>query len=138
MSPTKSTSRVSSWWMSHLLLLLKVSKSQNIFSWNSVAQKMNEILNKVLPYEAKEFVKYFVCFLSNGVSRKNICEIYWPLDSLINSFSNKFSLFQLEAKNSIYKKCWPYRYCNFVPFCVLIKSVLLVCEHQEVQPSKSF
>ena len=31
---------------------LKVSKSQRHFSWNSIAQKTNEILDKILPYKA--------------------------------------------------------------------------------------
>ena len=30
-------------------VILKVSKSQNIFSWNSNAQKPNEIFDKILP-----------------------------------------------------------------------------------------
>ena len=33
-----------------VLLVLKVSKSQNIFFWNSIAQKSKEILVKILPY----------------------------------------------------------------------------------------
>ena len=50
---------------------LKVGKSQNIFSWNSIAQEMNEILDKICPMK--------LVFLGNGVSCKNAFEIYWPL-----------------------------------------------------------
>ena len=32
-----------------LTRLLKVNKSQKHFSWNSIAQKTNEILDKILP-----------------------------------------------------------------------------------------
>ena len=35
------------------VLYLKVSKSQKQFSWNSIVQKTNEILDKILPYEAR-------------------------------------------------------------------------------------
>ena len=43
------------------LILLKVSKSQKLFSWNSIAKKTNEIfLDKILPYEARaEFCQIF-------------------------------------------------------------------------------
>ena len=35
------------------ILSLKVSKFQKYFSWNSIAQKTNKVLDKILPYEAK-------------------------------------------------------------------------------------
>ena len=37
---------------------------KSIFSWNSIAQKMNEILDKILPYEGRaEFCQIFKSFL---------------------------------------------------------------------------
>ena len=52
-----------------------VSKShESIFCWNS------KYLTKFWPMKlGQNFVKYFVCFLGNGVSRKNDFEIYWLL-----------------------------------------------------------
>ena len=57
---------------------LKVSKSQNNFFLKLHCPKMNEILDKILPYMklGQNFVKYFVRFLGNGVSRNNVFEIY--------------------------------------------------------------
>ena len=50
---------------------------QDLFALVENAPKMNGILDKILPYEARaEFVKYFVHFLGNGLSRKNAFEIY--------------------------------------------------------------
>ena len=41
---------------------------------------MNEILDKILPYEGRaEFCQIFRSFLGNGVSRKNAFDIYLPL-----------------------------------------------------------
>ena len=59
---------------------VKVSKSQKHFSWNSIAQKTNKILDKILPYMklGQNFVKSFVRFFGNGDLRKNAFEIYWP------------------------------------------------------------
>ena len=64
---------------------LKVSKSQKHFflnSWNSIAQKTNEILDKILLYEARAEIIWSnisLVFLGNWVSRKNAFEIYWLL-----------------------------------------------------------
>ena len=62
-------------------VLLKVSKSQKHFSWNSIAQKTNKISDKKLPYEARaEFCQIIRSFLGgNGVLRKKCLEIYRPL-----------------------------------------------------------
>ena len=62
---------------------LKVSKFQKHFSWNSIAQKTNKILGKILPYEeamklGQNFCLTF-CLLGNGDSRKSVFVIYWPL-----------------------------------------------------------
>ena len=59
------------------LALLKVSKSQKYFFLKLHCQKLNKILDKILPYEARaEFCQIFRVFLGNGVSRKNGFEIY--------------------------------------------------------------
>ena len=44
--------------------------------------------------------------------------------------------FNLRIKTTVYKQCWPCivsfrKYCNFVPFCFLVKSVLLSRELKE-------
>ena len=51
------------------LALLKVSKSQKHFFVNSIAQKTNEILDKILPY-------LHLTSKGNEVSRINVFEIY--------------------------------------------------------------
>ena len=65
------------WWFVSLYLTttLKVSKSQKHFFLKFHCPK-----NKRWAYElGQNFVIYFVCFLGNGVSRKNSFDIYWPL-----------------------------------------------------------
>ena len=58
----------------------KVSKS---VSWNSIAKKNQNIKTKSWPLKlGQNFVKCFIRFLGNGVSKKNAFEIYWPLGSL--------------------------------------------------------
>ena len=55
----------------------KISKSQNIFSWNSIAQKMKEKLDKILPYEATaEFCQIFRSFLEQWCFKK---KMFWDL-----------------------------------------------------------
>ena len=57
------------------LLTLKVSKSQKQFF----------LKTKFCPIKlGQNFVKYFVRFLGNGVSRKIVFEIYWPLNWTVN------------------------------------------------------
>ena len=93
-------------WLRHfkyLKLYLKSVNLKSIFSWNSIAQKTNEMLDKfllrlfpiisisqkikknirqILPYETgTEFFEYLDRFLGNGVSRKNAFEFYWPLST---------------------------------------------------------
>ena len=48
------------------------------FSLNSIAPKITEILDKILPYEARvEFCQIHISFWGgNGVSRKNAFEIH--------------------------------------------------------------
>ena len=54
---------------------------KSIFSWNFIVQKLNEIFDKILPYEARaEFCQIFRSFLGNGDLRKIAFEINWPLD----------------------------------------------------------
>ena len=55
--------------------LLKVSKYEKHFFWNSIAQKTNEIFVKILSFIGKNFIRH----LGNGVSRKIAFKIYWPL-----------------------------------------------------------
>ena len=42
-------------------MVLKVSNLKSIFSWNSIFQKMNEILDKILPYEASFYFTFENC-----------------------------------------------------------------------------
>ena len=60
---------------------IKVSKSQRKkISLNSIAQKMNKILDKTLPYEARpEFCQIFCLFFGQWSFKKNTFEIYSPL-----------------------------------------------------------
>ena len=45
-------------------------------------KKLTKYKSKVCSMKlGQNFVKYFVRFLGNGVSRKNAFEIYWPLES---------------------------------------------------------
>ena len=46
------------------VLYLKVSKSQKQFSWNSIAPKTNEILDKILHYEVDPFKEIDINFSS--------------------------------------------------------------------------
>ena len=56
---------------------LKVSKSQKHFSWNSIAQKTNIILDKILPYEARaEFWPKFRSFFRQWSFKK---KCFWDL-----------------------------------------------------------
>ena len=56
---------------------LKVSKSQKHFSWNSIAQKTNIILDKILPYEARaEFWPKFRSFFGQWSFKK---KCFWDL-----------------------------------------------------------
>ena len=61
-------------------MYVKVSKSQKYFFLKIHCPKTNNILDKILPYEAREefFLTYiyFVHFLGIGVSRKIAFEIY--------------------------------------------------------------
>ena len=41
---------------------------------------MSEMLDKILPYEARAEFYQIPMYLANGVSRKNAFEIYWHLD----------------------------------------------------------
>ena len=50
---------------------LKVSKSQKKNSWNSIALKTNEMLDKILPYEAK---------WSLGRTLSNISFVFWAME----------------------------------------------------------
>jgi hypothetical protein len=63
------------------LLLLKASKSQKQFflKLHYPKNEKNIRQNSALMKLGQKFVKYFVRFLSNGGSRKNAFEIYWPL-----------------------------------------------------------
>ena len=71
-----------------LIVLLKVSKFQKHFSWNSIVQKPNEILDKILPYEARaEFCQIFRSFFGQWSFKKNAFETYWPLKELLESCS---------------------------------------------------
>ena len=57
---------------------------------------MNEILDKILPYEARaEFCQIFVHFLGNGVSRKKAFEIYWTLAVIFFVMSARKKLIQI-------------------------------------------
>ena len=53
----------------------------------------------------QNFVKYFVHFLGNGVSRKNAFEIYWPLkcnfEVGVNTFWHKYLPLQTEQVHPI-------------------------------------
>ena len=77
---------------------------KNISSWNSIAQKMNEILDKILPYEARaEFCSSITfIFWAMEFQEKNTFEIYWPLiviSSGLDLFAWEISLIQkLEIK----------------------------------------
>ena len=60
--------------------------SKAFFLHFSINQKTNEILDKILPYEAgAKFVKYvfFVFFWERWNFKKNSFEIYWPLSYIL-------------------------------------------------------
>ena len=62
---------------------LKGSKSQKHFflKLHHCPQKRTKYLTKFCPsFIEQNFVSFFVCFLGNGVSRKNAFENYWPLE----------------------------------------------------------
>jgi hypothetical protein len=65
---------------SYFVKALKVSKSEKHFFLKFHCPKMNDIstyLTKFCPsFIGQNFAKYLVCFLDNGVSRKNAFEIY--------------------------------------------------------------
>ena len=70
------------WWLPiGIKLELKVSKSQNhFFLETTVPKKWTKYLTKFCPsFIGQNFDQHIVCFLGNGVSRKNGFEIYWPL-----------------------------------------------------------
>ena len=57
-----------------------VNKSQKHFFETPLPKKQTKYLTKFCPsFIGQNFVKYFVCFLGNGVSRKIAFDIYWPL-----------------------------------------------------------
>ena len=58
-------------------LFLKVSESQKQFFLKLHSPKNEQNIRP--NFVRAEFVKYFVRFLGNGVSRKIAFEIYWPL-----------------------------------------------------------
>ena len=60
-------------------MYVKVSKSQKIFSLNSIAQKTNEMLGKILSYEA-EFYLIFHLFFGQGSFKK---KSFWDLNIFI-------------------------------------------------------
>ena len=58
-------------------MLLKVSKSQKHFLSKLHWPKTNAIFDNILPtFIGRNFVKYLVRFLGNGVLRKDAFEIY--------------------------------------------------------------
>ena len=66
---------------------IKVSKS--FFSWNSIAQKMNKIFDKILPYEAKvNFEMSFWCHRFNQKSNEILDKIlpYEEATKLVQNF----------------------------------------------------
>ena len=59
-------------------VLQKVSKFKKQFFLILCCPKKKRNIRQNSAYE-QNFVKYFVLYLGNGVSRKNTFEIYWPL-----------------------------------------------------------
>ena len=50
---------------------------KSIFSWNFIVQKLNEIFDKILPYEARaEFYQIFSLFFGKWSFKK---KIFWDL-----------------------------------------------------------
>ena len=69
-------------------LALKVSKCQKHFFLKLHCSKKNEILNKILLYEARaEFSQMFRSFFGQWSFKKNAFETYWPLKELLESCS---------------------------------------------------
>ena len=62
--------------------------SKAFFLETALPKKRTRYLTKFCPINlGQNFVKYFFCFLSNGVSRKNVL-IYWPLVKNLTNYQN--------------------------------------------------
>ena len=73
------------------------------FSWNFIARKRKKCFTKFCSMNS--FVKNFVRLLGNGVSRKIVFEIYWPLLKWCPIFDSS-PVHQFSKFNNFLWACW--------------------------------